>query len=234
MQAHSTKLDLRVLGISGSLLFILAAVFLWQDLMVPAAALAGVFAAVVALFSMSRLDRKLPLAAPILMVLIAAGTGLWYAAVRDPLLLAPLGVTFLASLGMVAREPSEAKDVPLQIRRVLVWYGMVLATVAASWAAHFQFVILRFPGAGELPLLLTGAWMAAGAALVLVARWRNVPAARDAGFAFLAAAVGKLVLYDTAHVYGLLRIAGLAGGGALLLAAAWLAARLAPREEVAS
>lgn len=230
MQAPTTKLDLRVLGIAGTLLFILAAVFLWRDLEVPPAVLAAVAAVGVAGLSMSGVDRRLPLLAPIAMVALVMGVGGWYAAVREPLLLVPLAVTVLASVGLVIREPAQAWEPIEQLRRVLVWHGMVLAALAASWAWYFHFVTLRVAPSDDLHrLILTAAWMLAGVFLVVLARWRELPAARDAGFAFLAAGVGKLVLYDTAHLYGLVRVGGLAAGGAVLLLGAWLTMRLMPR-----
>lgn len=229
MQANQnpTRVDLRVLTVTGALLCTLAGVFLWRDLEVPISALAGAMAVVIAGLSMSRVDRKMPLVAPILMVLLVLAVGGWYAALRDPILLAPLGVCLAASLGMVAREPRDAHTPEQQIRRVAVWYGMVLAALASTWATYFQMVTLRFPGDEARRLLLTGVWMVVGVCLVVGARWRDRPAARDAGFAFLAAGVGKLVLYDTANLYGMIRIVELAAAGAVLLGAAALASRLA-------
>lgn len=231
MQTNPTKVDLRVLWITGTLLCTLAVVFLWRDLAVPASALGAVMAVVIAGVSMSRVDRRMPLVAPVLMLLLVVGVGGWYVAVRDPILLAPLGVCLAASLGMVAREPRDARTPEDQVRRIAVWYGMVLAALAASWATYFELVTVRFPGDEARRLLLTAAWVAAGVVLIICARWRDRPAARDAGFAFLAAGVGKLVLYDTSHLYGLIRIAELAGAGAVLLAAAALTSRMWPRVE---
>lgn len=235
MQAkpNPTKVDLRVLTVTGALLCTLAGVFLWRDLEVPISALAAAMAVAIAGVSMSRVDRKWPLVAPILMVLLVLAVGGWYAALRDPILLAPLGVCLVASLGMVAREPRDAQTPEQQVRRVAVWYGMVLAAIASTWATYFQLVTLRFPGDEARRLLLTGVWMAVGVCLVVGARWRDRPAARDAGFAFLAAGVGKLVLYDTANLFGMIRIAELAVGGAVLLGAAVLASRLSGERAVA-
>ncbi|HEY8206925.1 MAG TPA: DUF2339 domain-containing protein [Myxococcaceae bacterium] len=223
---NPTKVDLRVLWTTGTLLCVLAGVFLWRDLEVPFSALPAAIAVVLAGFSMSKVDRKMPLVAPILMLFLVAGVGGWYALFRDPILLAPLGVCLVASIGMVIREPRDASTPEEQVRRVTVWYGMVLAALASSWATYFELVTLRFPGDETRRLLLTGLWTAVGVGLVLAARWRDRPAARDAGFAFLAAGVGKLVLYDTSHLFGMVRIAELAAGGAVLFGAALLAARL--------
>ncbi len=228
-QANPTKLDLRVLWITGTLLCGLAVVFLWRDLAVPVSALGAVMAVAIAGVSMSRVDRRMPLVAPVLMALLVIAVGGWYVAQRDPILLAPLGVCLVASLGMVVREPRDARTPEEQIRRFAVWYGMVLAALVASWATYFELVTLRFPGDETRRMLLTAAWVVAGAALIVGARWRDRPAARDAGFAFLAAGVGKLVLYDSSHLYGLVRIAELAGAGAVLLAAALLTGLRGPR-----
>jgi Predicted membrane protein (DUF2339) len=233
MQTNPTKVDLRVLWVTGTLLCVLAGVFLWRDLEVPLSALPAGIAVVIAGLSMSRVDRKMPLVAPSLMLLLVVGVGTWYALFREPILLAPLGVCLVASIGMVAREPRDARTPEEQVRRIAVWYGMVLAALASSWATYFQLVTLRFPGDETRRLLLTGVWMAVGAALVVGARWRDRPAARDAGFAFLAAGVGKLVLYDTSHLYGMVRIAELAAAGAVLLGAAMLAGRMGGARAVA-
>lgn len=235
MQTQSVRIDRRVLATTGALLFLLAAVFTWRDLQLPPSVLAALAAVIVASVSISGVDRRLPLVAPVAMVLLVLAAGGWYAAIRDPILLIPLTVMFLASLGMVAREPGEAEDKPRQVRRVLVWYGFVLATVAATWAAYFHFVTLRFPdGEESRRLLLTAAWVIGGVVLVLLSRWRHLPASRDAGFALLACGVGKLVFYDSGHLHGLERVAGLVGAGSLLLAGAWITGRIAPRVPVRS
>jgi len=232
MKANSTKADLRVLWTTGTLLCAMAATFLWRDLEVPFSALPAGLAVLIAAVSMSRLDRKMPLVAPIMMVLLVVAVGGWYAALRDPILLAPLGVCLLASVGMVIREPRDARTPEEQVRRVAVWYGMVLAAIATTWATYFELVTLRFPGDEVRRMLLTAAWVVAGVVLIVVARWRDRPAARDAGFAFLAAGVGKLVLYDTANLFGLVRIIELASAGGLLLVAALLTGRLQLRAQV--
>jgi uncharacterized membrane protein len=50
-------------------------------------------------------------------------------------------------------------------------------------------------------------------------------AARDAGFMMLGVAVLKVLLYDTTHLAGPLRVASLAAVGGILLAAGALSAR---------
>jgi hypothetical protein len=62
--------------------------------------------------------------------------------------------------------------------------------------------------------------------LVLHGRSRRATEIRDAGFLVLAAAVAKLLVYDTTHLDGLLRVGALAVGGAVLLASAAMVRRL--------
>jgi uncharacterized membrane protein len=72
---------------------------------------------------------------------------------------------------------------------------------------------------------VTLGWLVVGVALVLAGRQRGTPVVRDAGFALVAIAVGKTLLYDTMHLHGSLRVVGLAAAGALMLGAAWLSSR---------
>ena len=110
-----------------------------------------------------------------------------------------------------------------KVQAVLLWYGLAAATLAASWAFYFHFFTLGF-AADDLArrLVLTLGWLAAGVGLVMYGRLRGESVIRDAGFAFIAVALGKALAYDTTHLSGTLRVACFAGAGALMLGGAWL------------
>jgi uncharacterized membrane protein len=77
--------------------------------------------------------------------------------------------------------------------------------------------------------VLTLGWLVAGVAMVLYGRQRGEGVIRDAGFAFIALALGKALAYDTTHLSGALRVSGLAGAGLLMLGGAWFSTRTSPR-----
>jgi len=219
----ATKWDVRVLAVAGAGLMGLAGVFLWRDLQVPhelLLALAAVGASVVAL---AELPRERPLAGPIALLATGVVGGLWYAATKSGLLLPGLGVTVLAAGFTVLRthqRPSVREDT---LQGVLLWYGLTAAVLAASWAFYFHFFTLGFASEDiGRRLVLTLGWLTAGVGLVVYGRHRGETVIRDAGFAFIAVALGKALLYDTTHLSGMLRISGLAGAGALMLGGAWL------------
>ncbi|MHA6620409.1 DUF2339 domain-containing protein [Pseudonocardia sp. DLS-67] len=79
--------------------------------------------------------------------------------------------------------------------------------------------------------LVTVSWTAV--ALVLLARGVRRPALRIAGMVLVAAAVGKLVLFDLVALDGLARVAAFLGAGLVLLAAGTRYARLVTEAEAA-
>ncbi|HZI12287.1 MAG TPA: DUF2339 domain-containing protein [Myxococcus sp.] len=222
--AMTTKWDVRVLGGLGAGLLALAVVFLWRDLQVPRELLLALGAALAAGLGFLNVHRAQRLAAPIAVLACAAVGGLWYAATKEGLLLVGLALTLTAAVVAVLRSRHASTED--RVHDVLVWYGLTAAAIAASWAFYFHFLTL---GIAEdniaRRLVLTLGWLVAGVALVLAGRQRGAPVVRDAGFAFVAIAVGKTLLYDTMHLHGSLRVVGLAAAGALMLGAAWLSSR---------
>jgi uncharacterized membrane protein len=79
--------------------------------------------------------------------------------------------------------------------------------------------------------LVTVSW--AAVALVLLARGVRRPALRIAGMVLVAAAVGKLVLFDLVALDGLARVGAFLGAGLVLLAAGTRYARLVAEAEAA-
>jgi hypothetical protein len=225
------KLETRVLGLAGGGLLALAAVFLWRELAVPAEVVLVVatVAAVVAAGVLSRL--RVPLVGPAVL-LGATGLGaLWYGATREPLLLVGLGAAFAGTvaLAVMARRAPAPESPTARWHRLLAWHGVALSGLVTSFAFYFQLF-----DASDLSLqhfvarraLLSLSWLAAGVALVLRGRSQRAGEVRDAGFVVLAAGVAKLLVYDTTHLDGLLRVGALAVGGAVLLGSAAVVRRL--------
>lgn len=227
------KLDSGVLMSAGAVLLAMAAFFLWRDLAVRPEMLVGIGAVAAAAVSVAGIKRRWPLVGPIALLATVLTGGGWYAATREPVLLGALAVTLAASvvtaLGTQRAMPSEHE----RYQRVLAWYGFAIASLVTSFAFYFHFLTL---GVAQDELarraVLTLAWLAAGVGLVLWGRRKGEHAIRDAGFLFLAASVGKAVLYDTTHLDGMLRVGLLAITGAVLLGAGAAATRVRPRSEV--
>ena len=219
----STKWDVRVMAVAGAGMLGLAGVFLWRDLQVPHELLLAVAAVLASAVALAEVPRERPLVGPIALLATGLAGGLWYAATKSGLLLTGLGLTVLASAITVARtwRRTEAREDKLQ--GSVLWYGLAMAVIAASWAFYFHFFTLGF-AADDIGrrLVLTFGWLAAGVGLVVYGRLRGESVIRDVGFAFIAVAVGKALAYDTTHLSGTLRVAGLAGAGALMLGGAWL------------
>ena len=226
----STKWDVRVLAVAGAAMLTLAGVFLWRDLQVPQELLLAVAALAVSVVALTGTSRQRPLAGPIALLVASVAGGLWYAATKSGLLLTGLGLLVLASAATVALtwRRSEARED--RVQAILLWYGLTASVLAASWAFYFHFFTLGF-AADDLArrLVLTLGWLAAGVGMVLWGRARGEGVIRDAGFAFIAVALCKALVYDTTHLGGTLRIACLAGAGVLMLGGAWLTSSRGPR-----
>jgi Predicted membrane protein (DUF2339) len=160
--------------------------------------------------------------------------GLWYAASREPSLLVGLGIAFAAALALALvepRGPTPATPVD-RWHRLLAWHGVALSGLVASLAFSFQLFDasdLSLQGFVARRALLSLAWLLAGLALVLGGRARRATELRDAGFVLVAAAVVKLLVYDSTHLDGPVRVGALAVAGVALVAAALRVRRLNAR-----
>lgn len=222
----TTKWDVKVMGGVGAGLLALAVVFLWRDLQVPRELLLAVAASLGAGLAFLDMHRVQRLAGPIVVLVCAVAGGLWYAATKQGLLLVGLTVTLAVAAVTLLRSRRQASAPPDRVRDVLVWYGLTASAIAVSWTFYFHFLTLGIAEDNVARrLVLTLGWLVVGVALVLVGRQRGTPVMRDAGFAFVAMAVGKALLYDTMHLHGSLRVAGLAAAGALMVGAAWWSSR---------
>ncbi len=224
-----TKWDVRVLAVAGVGLLALAAVFLWRDLQVPMEMLLTLAAVGATGLAFVSVPQARPLVGPIVVLACAVLGGLWFAATKSGLLLIGLAVTLAAAALCTWRSRRPGLE-PDRLESFLVWYGLAAATIAASWAFYFHFLTMGFAedDVGRR-LVLTLGWLVMGVVLVLQGRKRGESVMRDSGFAFIAIALGKALAYDTTHLSGTLRVAGLAGAGVLMLAGAWLSTRTSPR-----
>ncbi len=227
------KIEGQVMGFAGAGLLGLAAIFLWRELQVRAEVLlvVGTIAAAVGAEVLRRV--KLPVLGPVVLLGATAAGAAWYGATREPMLLVGLAVAFGASLVMALLDrrtpPAVGESHRDRLHRMLSWHGLALSGLVTSLAVYFQVF-----DASDLSLqdfvarraILSLTWLLAGVALVLFGRARRATEVRDAGFVVLAAAVTKLLLYDTSHLDGFLRIGALAAGGAVLLGSAVLVRRL--------
>ena len=222
----ATKWDVKVLAVAGVGMLGLAGVFLWRDLQVPQELLLAMAAVTASVLALAEVPRQRPLAGPIALLVTAIGGGLWYAAVKSGLLLVGLGLAVAVSAFTVARTWQRAEAREDRLQAVLLWYGLSAAVIAASWAFYFHFFTLGF-AADDIGrrLVLTLGWLAVGVGLVVYGRARDASVIRDAGFAFIAMALGKALLYDTTHLSGTLRVACMAGAGGLMLGGAWLSSQ---------
>jgi Predicted membrane protein (DUF2339) len=226
---NGTKWDVRVLAVAGVGLLGLAAVFLWRDLQVPMEMMLAIAALGAAGLAFAGVPRERPVAGPLAVLACGVLGGAWYAATKSGLLLPGLAVTLGAAALSVWRSRRQQVEQD-RVQSVLVWYGLTAAAIAASWAFYFHFLTLGFAGDDiGRRLVLTLGWLIAGVALVLHGRKRGEGVIRDAGFAFIAIALGKALAYDTTHLSGTLRVAGLAGAGLLMLGGAWLSTRASTR-----
>jgi uncharacterized membrane protein len=226
---NGTKWDVRVLTAVGVGLLGLAGVFMWKDLQVPMEMLLSVAAVGATGLAFIGVPRERPIAGAIAVLTCSVFGGAWYAATKSSLLLVGLAVTLVASVIAVWRSRRQGVEQD-RVQSFLVWYGLTAAVIATSWAFYFHFLTMGFAqdDVGRR-LVLTLGWLVAGVALVLHGRKRGEGVIRDAGFAFIAIAVGKALAYDTTHLSGTLRVAGLAGAGLLMLGGAWFSTRTSPR-----
>lgn len=226
MHTATTKWDVKVLGGVGGGLLMLAVVFLWRDLQVPRELLLAVAAVGAAGLAFLHVPHTRGLMGPVTVLACAVAGGLWYAATKEGLLLVGLALTLAVATTLVLRwglQPGAEQD---RVRDVLIWFGLSAAAIAASWAFYFHFLTLGIAEDNVARrLVLTLGWLVAGVALVLTARQRGMPVMRDAGFVFVAIAVGKALLYDTMNLHGSLRVVGLAAAGVLMVGAALLSSR---------
>ena len=231
LKAPVEKVETQVMGVAGAGLMLLAGFFLWRELQVRAEVLLVLGALIAAASAVVLRRMHIQLIGPVLL-LGATGLGaLWYGATREPLLLGGLVVAFAAAalLAIIELGKPALESGVSRWHRMLSWHGVALGGLVTSFAVYFQVF-----DASDLSLqdfvarraILSLGWLLAGVGLVLFGRSRRATEVRDSGFLVLAAAVSKLLIYDTTHLDGLLRVGALAVAGVVLLGSAAMVRRL--------
>jgi hypothetical protein len=218
---HTKRWDVVVMMGAGAVLWVLGALFLWQDLAVPPEAFLGIGAIGAAALSIARLPQGLRWVGPWSLLTCIVGAGLWFRATTSPLLIIPLGVTLAATVVALKRTSVEEKH-----HRLVLWYSLTLSVLATSVAVYFHvFTLGVMEHEVGRRLLLTFLWLLFGLVMVVRSLRKQDTYGRDAGFLALAFALGKVLLYDTTHLGGPLRITLLLGAGSLFFVGALLAGR---------
>lgn len=210
---QTKRWDIAVLAVGGLLLWTVACGFLWRDLAVPREAFLGIGAVMAAALAIKRLPEKLGWVGPTLLLGVSGIGGAWFVLTKALYLVPALGIALAATVVALIRAEPEQKG-----QRLLLWYGLSAATLVTTGAVYFHLFTAHWLADDVARrLILSGVWMVFGVGMVVVAARSQAAFARDAGFAALAIAVGKILLYDTVQLGGPLRLAVLFGGGALLL-----------------
>ncbi len=232
---HATpSLDSRVLTVAGFGLLVLAAVFGWRELEFEGVLIAVVGSGAALLFSFQRLDGAMRWLTPAVLAVAALVSAVAWLAFKLPLLL--LGVALpvigaawvalrLTRSGSLPSLPSTTKELPLRLPEFLTWQTLGLGLVALTGGAYFHLLTLQVEDLARR-LVLTLVWTLLGLAALFFSRKLSDTAPRDAGFVVLACAIAKVVLYDTTHLFGGLRVGVLFAVGALLLLGARVLKRL--------
>jgi uncharacterized membrane protein len=151
-----------------------------------------------------------------LLVATVAG-GIWYALDKTALLIPAMGVILLGAVLNVALAYPRARRMGHLMRIRQIFVLSTLATLVGTSACYFHFLTLGVEGLGRR-LVLTLLWALLGVGLVIQGGRSKEVAMRYSGYALLAAATLKVLLYDTTHLSGSLRVSVLGLSGALLLA----------------
>jgi hypothetical protein len=218
-----------VLGVLGALLLAIAGFFGWQELHVQTEMLMVLAAATVAAGAWFASGKRVEALGPLMLLATGVIAGSWYGATKEPVLIAGMGIVFAAALAQAIwtgrLHPKLSK-----VHRMVSWHTVAATGLFASFAAYFQLFDGNeghdFHTFLARRAVLTLSWLLSGVAMVLLGRKRLLPEVRDAGFLILAAAVGKLLLYDSTHLDGGLRIGTLVVGGITLVVASQLARKL--------
>jgi hypothetical protein len=225
--AGSGKGDHKLLAWGGGLLLALAGVFLWKDLALAAEVLAVIGAGLTAAFAVVAHRKEWPGVGPIALGLAGLVTGCWYAATKEPITLAAVGIAFVASLALTLHSQRVFKGPVAQLHRTLSWLGMVLNGLIGTFGLYFLVFDATESSLNEFiarRVVLTLLWLVSGTAMVVFSAYREMSEVRLAGFVALAAAMAKLLMYDLVHTDGLVRVAVLGIGGVVMLGAARVAA----------
>ena len=162
---------------------------------------------------------------PVMSLVSALAAGATYAMTPHPLIVAAIAMSFgtFAWLAWVYRDWSEDEG-----HRALVFQGLAWTGLLVTMTGSFQL----FHASGLLDaeyvkrrVILTLLWLGAGLWFFVRGSHRDDGSMRNGGLVLTVAGLGKLLLYDTTHLDGALRIAVMGVAGLLTLAAGQLLAR---------
>jgi uncharacterized membrane protein len=215
----------------GGVLLAVTAVLIWNEVKMDAVVLL-LSASVAALSGSLWLERKKTFVYGPLATLATVGVGaIWYGATREPLVLGALGVGFATFLATAWRHRDRTRLESSTWHRVLSFQGVAWSGLALSLATDFHL----FHGSELLDegfiarrVILTVAWLLGGLGLLVVGQKREDGPVQGAGAVLMVASLGKLLIYDTTHLDGVLRIAAYAAAGVMLMVGGTLLTRKAP------
>ncbi|MDP1825977.1 MAG: hypothetical protein Q8L48_22120 [Archangium sp.] len=212
------------------MLLLVALLLLWKETLVSPLIVLLAFSVLAALGTFHFERREIPRAGPLLSLasLCAAAGG--YSLSLDVLALVALaiGTGTFASLAWLHAERGGGAS---SAHRLLVFQGFAWSGLLFTMAASFHlfhasgFFDVQFGGDRYVArrLVMTLLWLTPGLWFVVHGSKREDGAIAGAGVVLVVAALAKLLLYDTTHLHGPLRIAafGLSGlltmlGGRLL------------------
>src|SRR5262245_3075576 len=208
------RLDAQRFLLAAVLLFVMAASFLWRDLELGAQYLLGVLAFAATMASLAEQPAWLRLAGPIALIACALGGGLWFATNQTFPLVVGLCLTLAGAVVAAGLGYQRARRSGDTRRAMVLAHSLGLALLATSWAFYVRFLVEGV--AEELVarrLFLTLAWLLVGVFTTVVGHRRRDQAAVQVGYVFSVVALGKACLYDTTHLYGILRITTLSLAG---------------------
>jgi hypothetical protein len=226
-----SSLDARALRVAGLGLLVVAAGFLWRDLQLDASLVVVLLAGGALVATVKGARGEVPWLAPVALGLTTAVSAGTWLALKDPVQL--LGVAAcVGAAGVLAHRTralwATGEGAPLtekgRLPALITWATLGLGVLALAGGGYFHLFTMHVDSEARR-LVLSLLWVGLGLGFVFFARRAQQVAARDAGFMMLAVAVLKVLLYDTTHLAGGLRVGVLAAVGALLFAAGALAAR---------
>jgi hypothetical protein len=218
--------DQLLLGGAGAALLGIAAVFGWRELRLDPAYLVTLVALGGVMVSGVAKNYRATRTGLLTLLLCALLGGAWYAMQRSAALLPGLFVALGGGLLFLRHGYARARKAGDRVTIGFGFAALVATTLVASWAGYFHFLTAGVAvDAVARRLVLTLLWMAAGVALVVVSGKRRELAMRYSGYVFVAAALGKALLYDTTHLGGGLRVIVLLAAGVCLLGGAVLTNR---------
>jgi uncharacterized membrane protein len=223
------KFDLsKALRFVGVTLLALTALLIWKEVSLSAVYLLLAGSAVTTITSFVLERKKREIVGPVLsFTTLVIGSG-WYAATREPIVLGAISAVFATFAGLAWLHRARGSG----LHRTLVFQGAAWSGLILSMASDFHLFHASEIGDENFlarRVILTIGWLIPGLALVVNGTKREDRTFQATGLVLTAAALGKLLMYDTVQLEGVLRIASYGLAGVLTLVAGQLLTRKAPQ-----